>query len=80
MVHDPSISNVTEAAPNSNKVQPPTDAEQQMFFSGLKQILPDSAILTAVEQVKKSSSYPPCTEKATSSTHIPARCEVLADR
>ena len=28
-------------------------------FSGLKQILPDSAILTAVEQVKKSSSYPP---------------------
>jgi len=30
-----------------------------MFFSELKQILPDSAILTAVEHVNKSSTYPP---------------------
>ena len=58
-VCDLNISKVTEAASNSKKVQPPTDAEQQMFFSGLAQILPDSAILTALEQVKKSSSYPP---------------------
>ena len=30
-----------------------------MFFSELKQILPDSAILTAVEHVNKFSTYPP---------------------
>lgn len=58
---DPGVNNtVTEGAePSSKKIQPPTDAEQQMFFSELKQILPDSAILTAVERVKKSSNYPP---------------------